>query len=84
MAASLISYNDIDTIYDSLLISYDGFLIFDGTILDYSNQTSSFTGITSSTISGESNVEVSSLDSFGETSTDSTETSSGSVEIFLI
>lgn len=71
MANSYILYDDVDTIYDSSLISYDGFLIFEGFTLDYSNETSSFTGITNSTISGESNVEVTSSDLFGEISTDS-------------
>jgi hypothetical protein len=71
MQESLVDYNSLDYEYNITFISYNGFLVFEGQKLDYSNSTFSFNTVNEELISSEISTEVS-------------ETSSGTLSVSII
>jgi hypothetical protein len=85
MQESLLNYNSLDYEYNIAFISYDGFLIFEGQKLDYSNGTSSFTIVNELDSSGETSIEKTNEDlASSEISTEVSETSGGSLSVSII
>lgn len=82
MDESLIAYNAIELDYNTLFISYDGFVILGNQVFDYSNNTFTTSSIENLTASGESSLLVDS-GSTGETSFNFSEPLEGLISVSL-